>query len=98
MKFNLDDALDALDALVLSVLGERVFTRAVLRVLGRSDDKPLAVMSEIEPILPKLSKNALLCIDSDISAWLSGETAGDLKHMQEWTAFRNEVRSLLDKQ
>lgn len=58
---------------------------------------PGLVMDEIRPMLKDCSERTLWCFDRDITEWLRDGAHDQDDYLMEWTAFRNEVRKVIEE-
>ena len=77
--------------------GGAVLNCAVRYALGRRTYMPGLVMDEIRPMLKDCSERTLWCFDRDITEWLRDGANDQDDYLMEWTAFRNEVRKVIEE-
>ena len=77
--------------------GGAVLNCAVRYALGRRTYMPGLVMDEIRPMLKDCSERTLWCFDRDITEWLRDRAHVQDDYLMEWTAFRHEVRKVIEE-
>ena len=77
--------------------GGAVLNCAVRYALGRRTYMPGLVMDEIRPMLKDCSERTLWCFDRDITEWLRDGAHAQDDYLMDWTAFRNEVRKVIEE-